>query len=121
MESKQSISVVIQCFSIVLIAVTLWLVFISILAFGHHYTWVTDFSYFFLQTDTDDIFSSDIPLTVFILFQSLFGFIVPVILLGLFVKQIHFKMLLLFASLWLVLIYAPLLLVSHVIFSMSLI
>jgi len=121
MSSKASISTLVQCFSLTALVVILWLVFILSLAFGQDALWGRDFSHFFLQTATDDILSGDIPLTIFVLFQFIFVFLTPILIIGAFSKQINFSTILWFAGLWLILVYAPMLLLTHVIFSSALI
>jgi Amt family ammonium transporter len=117
--AKEHLSMAIRCLAITSVVATAWLLFVYHVAFQQQYPWVRDFSLLFLQTKTEDTLSANIPLTIFVLYQVLFVFILPLLILSAFSQQIHIVFLLWFAALWLIFVYSPLLLLTHLLFSFA--
>ena len=113
-RSKNVLSVLMQCISIACLASVLWLAVGYSLAFGDGNQWIGDTSKVFLSGVGRDVLSGDIPETVFFAFQMTFAVITPALIVGAYVERIKFSAVLLFSTLWLLIVYAP---VTHWIWS----
>ena len=106
-RSKNVLSVLMQCISIACLASVLWLAVGYSLAFGDGNQWIGDTSKVFLSGVGRDVLSGDIPETVFFAFQMTFAVITPALIVGAYVERIKFSAVLLFSTLWLLIVYAP--------------
>jgi len=103
------LSALMQCFSIACLVSVLWLLGAYSLAFGEGTPWLGDLSRFLLLGVTRDAAfpGTDIPETVFFMFQMTFAIITPALIVGAYVERMKFAAVLLFSGLWLVLVYVP--------------
>ena len=89
----------------------LWFVMGYTLAFGssgvEQGPWIGDLGNLFLAKVTMDSMSGTIPETLFVMFQLTFAVITPALIVGRFAERMRFSAMLIFCSLWLVLVYAP--------------
>ncbi|MCB2026799.1 MAG: ammonium transporter, partial [Ottowia sp.] len=76
-------------------------------AFGEGNAWIGDFSKVMLADVGRDSLSGDIPESLFMLFQMTFAIITPALIIGAFAERMKFSAMLLFSSLWLMLVYVP--------------
>jgi len=106
-RSKNVLSVLMQCFAIAGAVSILWLVAGYSLAFGEGNAWIGDFSKVMLADVGRDSLSGDIPESLFMLFQMTFAIITPALIIGAFAERMKFSAMLLFSSLWLMLVYVP--------------
>ncbi|MCP5437667.1 MAG: ammonium transporter [Chromatiaceae bacterium] len=106
-RSKNVLSVLMQCFSIAGAVSILWLVAGYSLAFGEGNAWIGDFSKVMLADVGRESLSGDIPESLFMLFQMTFAIITPALIIGAFAERMKFSAMLLFSSLWLMLVYVP--------------
>ena len=108
---KNVLSVLMQCFALTALMSVLWLVVGYTLAFGssgvEQGPWIGDLGNLFLAKVTMDSMSGSIPETLFVMFQLTFAVITPALIVGGFAERMRFSAMLIFSSLWLVLVYAP--------------
>ena len=108
---KNALSVLMQCFALTALMSVLWFVVGYTLAFGssgvEQGPWIGDLGNLFLARVTMDSMSGSIPETLFVMFQLTFAVITPALIVGGFAERMRFSAMLIFSSLWLVLVYAP--------------
>jgi len=106
---RSVLSVLMQCFSIACVMSVIWVVIGYSLAFtdssingligGMSKAWLMGVGF--------DSVSGTIPETVFIMFQMTFAIITPALIVGAFAERMRFSAMLLFTSIWLIVVYAP--------------
>ncbi|QYY34544.1 ammonium transporter [Ruficoccus sp. ZRK36] len=106
-QSKNSLSVLMHCFTIACVASVLWIVGLYSLAFSGGNDWIGDLTRLGLRGIGIDNTSGSFPETVFIMFQMTFAIITPGLIVGAFVERMKFSAVILFTALWLILVYAP--------------
>jgi Amt family ammonium transporter len=106
-RSKNVLSVFMQCFAITCVASILWFVVGYSLAFGEGNAWIGDFSKVMLSGVGRDTLSGDIPESLFAMFQMTFAVITPALIVGAFAERMKFSAMLLFSSIWLLVVYVP--------------
>ena len=108
---KNVLSVLMQCFALTALMSVLWFVVGYTLAFGsagvEQGPWIGDLGNLFLAKVTMDSVSGSIPETLFVMFQLTFAVITPALIVGGFAERMRFSAMLIFSSLWLILVYAP--------------
>jgi len=107
--SRNILSVLMQCVTIASLMSLLWLVAGYSLAFAEGTSWVGGPGKMMLAGVTrGQVFEgTGIPESLFFMFQMTFAIITPALIVGAFVERIKFSAILLFCSLWLLLVYAP--------------
>ncbi|CAA6826888.1 MAG: Ammonium transporter [uncultured Thiotrichaceae bacterium] len=115
-RSKNILSILMQCFAIAGIASIVWVVVGYSIAFdtsnGNPY--FGGFSNVLFANIGEDTLSGDIPESLFALFQMTFAIITPALIIGGFAERTKFSAVLLFSTLWMILVYAP---VTHWVWS----
>ena len=106
-NSKNVISVLMHCIVIACLASILWLVIAYSLAFSDGNPLIGGLSNIFLSDVGKDTLSGTIPETLFFMFQMTFAIITPALIIGAYVERIKFSAVLIFSTLWLIIIYAP--------------
>ena len=106
-RSKNVLSVLMQCFAIACGASLIWLIAGYSLAFGEGNSFIGDFSKMFLDGVGKDTLSGTIPEVLFFMFQLTFAVITPALMVGGFAERMKFSSVLIFALVWLVLVYLP--------------
>lgn len=108
-QSKNVLSVLMQCIAIACLASVLWIVVGYSLAFSEGTALVGGFSKAFLSGVTRESVAdgTTIPETLFIMFQMTFAIITPALIVGAYVERIKFSAVLMFSGLWLLIVYAP--------------
>ena len=109
-RSKNVLSVLMQCFAITCVASIVWFTLGYSLAFGDGGSmnaWIGNLDNIFMGKLTEDSMAGDIPESVFAMFQMTFAVITPALIVGAFAERMRFSAMLLFSTLWLVLVYAP--------------
>ena len=106
-DSKNLLSVLIQCFSIACLMSVTWLLLGYSLAFTEGNLFIGDFSKILLNNVTIDSQIAGLPETVFFMFQMTFAIITPALIVGAFVERAKFLSVLIFSFVWLILVYAP--------------
>ncbi|SMM98458.1 Ammonium transporter [uncultured Candidatus Thioglobus sp.] len=106
-RSKNILSVLMQCFAIAGIVSVLWLVAGYSIAFAEGNAYFGSLSKFMLLGVLEGSLSGDIPESLFALFQMTFAIITPALIIGGFAERMKFSAVLLFSSIWLIVVYAP--------------
>ncbi len=106
-RSRNVLSILMQCFSIAGMASIVWLIFGYSLAFGEGNGWIGDFSKVMMGGIGRHTLLGDIPEPLFMLFQMTFAIITPALIIGAFAERMKFSSMLLFSTIWLVLVYLP--------------
>ena len=106
-RSKNVLSILMQCFSLTCLMSVLWYVAGYSLAFSEGNAWVGDLSNMFMANVTKESMSGTIPEALFAGFQMTFAVITPALIVGAFAERMKFSSMLLFSSIWLLVVYAP--------------
>ena len=108
-RSKNILSVLMHCFALACLMSVLWVAVGFSLAFGTGSPYVGGFGNAFLAGIGVDTVQDGtaIPASVFVMFQMTFAIITPALIVGAYVERIKFGAVLLFSSLWLLVVYAP--------------
>jgi len=108
-QSKNILSVLMQCIAIACLASVLWVVAGYSLAFSGGNALVGGLSKAFLAgvTRGNVVDGTGIPETLFIMFQMTFAIITPALIIGAYVERVKFSFVMLFSGLWLLVVYAP--------------
>ncbi len=102
------LSVFMQCFSITCLVTILWLVLGYSLAFGEGSQFVGDLSKFLFNNIEEGTMSGTIPESNFATFQLTFAIITPALIVGGFAERMRFSAILIFTTLWTIIVYSPL-------------
>jgi Amt family ammonium transporter len=109
-RSKNVLSVMMQCFAITALVTVLWAIAGYSIAFsdgGAANSYWGGLGKAFLAGVTVDAMSGSIPETVFMTFQMTFAIITPALIVGAFAERMKFSAMLVFMTLWLLVVYAP--------------
>ena len=106
-RSRNVLSVLMQCFSITCLVTILWLIVGYSLAFGDGNFFIGGLSKAFFAGVGEDAMSGTIPESAFATFQLTFAIITPALVVGGFAERMRFSSVLIFTTLWLLLVYAP--------------
>lgn len=106
-RSKNVLSVLMQCFAITSLMTILWVAVGYSIAFGEEGAFWGGLSKMFLAGVGVDSLSGTIPETVFITFQMTFAIITPALMVGAFAERMKFSSMLVFMTIWLIVVYAP--------------
>ena len=110
-RAKNVLSVLMQCFSLTAILSLIWLACGYSLAFAGEGTFIGDLSKAFLCGVTADSFhknvTTGVPELVYFAYQMTFFVITPGLIIGAVVERMKFPALLLFMTLWSLLVYLP--------------
>ncbi|MGH0036803.1 MAG: ammonium transporter [Myxococcota bacterium] len=107
-RAKNVLSVFMQCLISGGMAGVVWVVVGYSLAFGEGNAFIGDLSMAGLSGITPDSVSGTIPTYVFVMFQGMFAIITPALMLGAFAERMRFSAYLVFITIWLLVVYAPL-------------
>lgn len=108
-QSRNILSVLMQCMAIACLASVLWLAVAYSLAFSEGSGWLGGLQKAFLAgVGRDTVFAgTTLPESVFFSFQMTFAVITPALMVGAFVERIKFSAVLLISAGWLLIVYAP--------------
>lgn len=109
-RSRNVLSVLMHCAVICCVASIVWLVIGYSLAFGDGgglNAYIGGLDKAFLSGIGTSTLSGTIPEVVFFMFQMTFAIITPALIVGAYPERITFPGMLLFSTLWLLLVYAP--------------
>ena len=106
-RSKNVLSILMQCFGIACVASVLWVLVGYSIAFDTGSPWSGGMGKALLNGVSEDSLSGDLPETVFIMFQMTFAIITPALIIGSFAERTRFSAVMLFSSIWLLVVYAP--------------
>jgi len=110
-RSKNVLSVLMQCFALTCLMSLVWFAIGYTLAFGsdgvEQGRWIGDLGNMFFANIAIDSVNGTVPATLFAIFQMTFAIITPALIVGAFAERMRFSAMLLFSTLWMVLVYAP--------------
>jgi Amt family ammonium transporter len=115
-RTKNVLSVLMQCLALTGLMTLLWLVIGYSLAFDstgmvggetNLHSFLGGTGRAFLSGVDADTLSGTIPEVLFFAFQCTFAIITPALMIGAFAERMRFSAVLLFSSLWLLVVYAP--------------
>jgi len=109
-RSKNVLSVLMQCFAITCVVSILWLAGVYSFIFadgGDLQPFIGGASKAFLPGIGTGSMTGDIPESVYFMFQMTFAIITPALIVGAFAERMKFSAMLLFSSLWLLIVYMP--------------
>ncbi|MCU7959168.1 MAG: ammonium transporter [gamma proteobacterium symbiont of Bathyaustriella thionipta] len=106
-RSRNVLSILLQCFAIAGLASILWLIIGYSIAFGEGGDYFGDLSRVMFSGVREETLFGGLPESVFGLFQMTFAIITPALIIGGFAERMKFSAVLLFSSIWLLLVYAP--------------
>ncbi len=119
-RKKNILATMMQSFTVCCLVTVLWMLAGYSLAFTNGNAYVGDFSRlllngiadnwdkpFTLGAGTDNATQNTIPETVFMMFQMTFAIITPALITGAFADRMKFSALLIFMTLWSLLVYSP--------------
>ncbi len=104
---KNFLSVLMHCFTVACLASVLWIAGLYSLSFAPGNDWIGGLAHVGLRGIGLNDLHDTYPATVWVMFQMTFAIITPGLIVGAFVERMKFKAVILFCSLWLVLVYAP--------------
>ena len=106
-RKRNVLSILMQCFAICCLMSVLWIVIGYSLAFDPGNAYVGGFGNLFLKGLTVDAVNGTIPTSLFMVFQMTFAIITPALIVGAFADRMKFSAMLIFTSVWLLVVYAP--------------
>src|SRR5512134_1244990 len=104
---KNVLSVLMQCFAITCVVTLAWLAVGYSIAFGDGNAWWGGLGKSFFSGIDVKTVKGSIPETVFAMYQLTFAIITPALVIGGYAERVRFSGMLLFSTLWLFLVYAP--------------
>jgi Amt family ammonium transporter len=108
-QSRNILSVLMQCISIACGASLIWFIVAYSLSFADGSSLLGGLGKSFLMGVARDAVypGTAIPESVFFMFQMTFAIITPALIVGAYVERIRFAAVLMFSALWLLVVYAP--------------
>jgi Amt family ammonium transporter len=106
-RSKNALSTFVQIFAITALATVVWVIIGYSIAFGGEGAYWGSLDKMFLNGVTVDSLSGTIPETIFMVFQMTFAIITPALIVGAFAERMKFSAMLIFTTIWLIVVYAP--------------
>ncbi len=113
-RKMNALAIMMQCFAITCLVTVLWMVAGYSLAFGAGNWFIGDLGNLLLKNLAVGSVAGTIPETVFMTFQMTFAIITPALIVGAVADRMKFSALLLFITLWSLLVYAP---ICHMVWS----
>ena len=108
---KNVLSVLMQCFALTCLMSVLWFVVGYTIAFGsagvEQGPFIGDFGNVLFSAVTVDSMTGTIPTSLFAIFQMTFAIITPALIVGAFAERMRFSAMLIFCSIWMLVVYAP--------------
>jgi Amt family ammonium transporter len=108
---KNVLSVLMQCFALTCLMSVVWFVVGYTIAFGSEGVeqgpYIGDFGNIFFGAITMDSMTGTIPTSLFAIFQMTFAIITPALIVGAFAERMRFSAMLVFSTIWLVVVYSP--------------
>jgi Amt family ammonium transporter len=107
---KNVLSTIMHSFVMMGVVTVIWGIVGFSLAFGSGNSFIGNFQHIFLHgvgAAPDSAYAATIPLQTFMVYQLMFAIITPALISGAFAERMKFSGMLLFLSLWSLLIYTP--------------
>jgi ammonium transporter, Amt family len=109
-RKKNVLSTMLQSFAMMSLVTILWGVFGYSLAFGSGNSFIGGFEFLFMRgvgAEPNPDYAATIPHLTFMIYQLMFAVITPALITGAFAERMKFKAMLVFMTLWLVVVYSP--------------
>ena len=109
-RKKNVLSTMMQSFAMMAVVTAIWGIVGFSLAFGTGNPFIGNFQHVFLHgvgAAPDPDYAGTIPLQTFMVYQLMFAIITPALISGAFAERMKFSGMLLFLTLWSLLIYSP--------------
>ena len=106
-RKKNVLNTVMQCFATTCVVTLLWMIVAYSFAFSEGNAFIGGFDRALLIGMGTDSLSGTIPESVFMTFQMTFAIITPALVTGAIVDRFKFSALLVFISIWVIVVYAP--------------
>ena len=106
-RKKNVLTMVMQVFATACIGTIVWFVVGYSISFGGEGTYWGGLSKAFLSGVGKESLEGTIPETVFMTFQMTFAIITPALIVGAFADRVKFSALVVFMTLWIIIVYAP--------------
>jgi Amt family ammonium transporter len=109
-RKKNVLATMMQSFILMAVVTVIWAIFGYSLAFAKGSPFIGGFDYLFLKGVGGEPsgYAATIPHQTFMVFQLMFAIITPALITGAFAERMKFSAMLLFCSLWAVVVYFPL-------------
>ena len=108
---KNVLSVLMQCFALTCLMSVVWFAVGYTIAFGsdgvEQGKFIGDFGNVFFAAMNIDSMNGTIPASLFAIFQMTFAIITPALIVGAFAERMRFSAMLIFSTIWLVVVYSP--------------
>lgn len=107
---KNVLATMMQSFTMMAVITVLWAIVGYSLSFGSGTSFIGGLQHFLLHgvgTQPDADYSATIPQQTFMVFQLMFAIITPALITGAFAERMKFSAMVVFMSLWSLLVYAP--------------
>lgn len=108
---KNVLSVLMQCFALTCLMSLVWFVVGYTMAFGsagvEQGPFIGDFGNVLFGAIKMDSMQGGIPASLFAIFQMTFAIITPALIVGAFAERMRFSAMLLFSTIWMIVVYAP--------------
>lgn len=107
---KNVLATMMQSFTMMVIITVLWALFGYSLAFAKGSSFIGGLDFLFLKNvgTAPSAYASTIPHLTFMAFQLMFAIITPALITGAFAERMKFSAMVLFCSLWTIIVYFPL-------------
>ena len=110
-RTKNVLSVLMQCFALTCLMSLVWFAVGYTIAFGsdgvEQGKWIGDFGNILFAGMSMDSMNGSIPAPLFAMFQMTFAIITPALIVGGFAERMRFSSMLLFSTIWLIVVYSP--------------
>jgi len=109
-RKKNVLATMMQSFTLMALATVLWAIVGYSLSFGEGSPFIGDFRYFMLSgvgADPMPDYAATIPHQTWMMFQLMFAIITPALITGAFAERMKFSAMILFMTLWSLLVYFP--------------
>ena len=106
-QSKNIVSVLMHHFAIACLMSVLWVIAGYSLSFSRDGAWFGNLDNMFLDGIGIDSMAGTIPESLFAAFKMTFAIITPALVIGAYVERMKFSAVLIFSTLWLLFVYAP--------------
>ena len=106
-RARNVLSVFMHCYAIACVMSIAWLALGYSIAFGDGNAIWGGLGKMFLSGVTADSLSGTLPEVLFFAFQMTFAIITPALIVGAYVERVNFAWVLMFSTLWMLIVYAP--------------
>jgi Amt family ammonium transporter len=109
-RKKNVLATMMQSFAMMALATVLWAIFGYSLAFGEGSAFIGDLRYLMLNgvgAEPNGDYAGTIPHQTWMMFQLMFAIITPALITGAFAERMKFSAMMVFMTLWSVIIYYP--------------